>query len=170
MIRPAASAAGSATVVLAALFAVPGVAAAEPADTTYAIAKCFDGTQAPEQRPARFAYNCDETGVMQDMAWTQWDADGAKGAGYDNAIECQPNCAQGTRLINPIVVHAWNPSTPKAPGCPPGAQFYTDLTIAYPDAAPPWIDPGTTWDEGTDFVTIDGMPAVHFSGLTPRCS
>ena len=23
---------------------------------------------------------------------------------------------------------------------------------------------------GTDFVTVDGMPAVHFSGLTPTCA
>jgi hypothetical protein len=41
--------------------------------------------------------------------------------------------------------------------------------IAYPDGAPPWVDPGTTRDTGTDFVTVDGKPAVHFSGLTPIC-
>jgi hypothetical protein len=58
---------------------------------------------------------------------------------------------------------------PSAVGCPPGAQFSSDLTIAYPKGAPPWITPGTTWADGTDFVTIDGMPAVHFSDLTPSC-
>ena len=36
--------------------------------------------------------------------------------------------------------------------------------------APPWITPGVTWSPGTDFVTVDGMPAVHFSGLTPTCT
>jgi hypothetical protein len=28
---------------------------------------------------------------------------------------------------------------------------------------------GTTWTPGTEFVTVDGMPAVHFSGLSPNC-
>lgn len=154
-----------------ALFAVPGHAAADPADaTTYAMAKCFIAGDAPVVKPARFAYNCDETGVMQGMTWSAWDATGARGTGTDNAIECQPNCAQGTRLLNPIVVHAWNPRPPTAPGCPAGVQFYSDLTIAYPHGVPPWIDPGTTWDTGTDFVTLDGMPGVHYSGLTPLCS
>ena len=49
-------------------------------------------------------------------------------------------------------------------------QFFADMSIAYPKTAPPWIEPGITWDTGTDFVTVDGMPAVHYSGLTPTCS
>ncbi|BDX31516.1 hypothetical protein TUM20985_20630 [Mycobacterium antarcticum] len=36
--------------------------------------------------------------------------------------------AQGTRLLNPIVVHAWNPRPPVAPGCPAGVRFYSGLT------------------------------------------
>jgi hypothetical protein len=95
--------------------------------------------------------------------------DGARGTGTDSAVECKPNCAEGTRLFNPIVVHAWNASAPTSSACPPGVQFYSDLTIAYPHGVPPWITPGTTWSPGTDFVTVDGMPAVHFSGLTPSC-
>ncbi len=154
-----------------ALFAVPGQAAAEPIDpSAYAIGKCFSGGDVPQVKPTRFAYNCDETGVMEDMTWSSWGPDGAHGTGTDNAIECQPNCAEGARLINPIVVHAWNPQSPTTPGCPPGVQFYSDLTIAYPEGAPPWINPGTTWDTGTDFLTVDDMPAVHYSGLTPTCS
>jgi hypothetical protein len=76
---------------------------------------------------------------------------------------------QGTRLTNPVVVHAWNPLPPTSALCPEGVRFYSDLSIAYPKGAPPWIEPGTTWDVGTDFVTIDGMPAVHFSDLKPNC-
>ncbi|MBB5167691.1 hypothetical protein [Mycobacterium sp. AZCC_0083] len=74
------------------------VAAAEPQPDTafYAIGKCFDLALPPPQRPTRFDYNCDGTGVLQDMTWT-------------------------------------------------------------------------TWGVGTDFVTIDGMPAVHFSELKPNC-
>ena len=61
------------------------------------------------QRPDSFAYNCDTTGVMRDMTWSAWGADGARGTGTDSSVECQPNCAQGATLVNPIVVHAWNP-------------------------------------------------------------
>lgn len=159
---------GSLLGAVAAVLTVPGQAAAEPG--TYAIGKCLQPGDVPQVKPTRFAYNCDETGVMEDLTWTSWGPDGARGTGTDSSVECQPNCAEGTRLINPIVVHAWNPQPPPAPGCPPGMQFYSDLTIAYPDGVPPWIEPGTTWDTGTDFVTVDGLPAVHFSGLSPTCS
>lgn len=135
----------------------------------FAIGKCVDPSQPVQERPARFAYNCDETGVMEDMTWTSWGATDAQGTGTDSSIECQPNCAQGTRLTNPIVVHAWNPLSPNDVGCQTGVQFYSDMTIAYPKAAPPWITPGTTWSPGTEFVTVDGMPAVHFSDLIPDC-
>ncbi len=30
-----------------------------------------------------------------------------------------PNCAEGTRLFNPIVVHAWNPVAPPEPNSSP---------------------------------------------------
>jgi hypothetical protein len=148
----------------------PGAAAdPEPGTTVFAIGKCFDPGQPALQRPARFAYNCDDTGVMDDMTWTSWGAEGAQGNGTDNSIECQPNCAQGTLLTNPILVRAWNPLPPSTADCPSNVQFYSDMTIAYPNGAPPWINPGTTWSDGTDFVTVDGMPAVHFSDLKPNC-
>jgi hypothetical protein len=156
-----------------ALFAGPAIASAdpaEPADAVFTIGKCYDPSQPPLQRPDTFAYNCDNTGVMQDMTWTSWGPDGAHGTGTDSAVECEPNCAEGTRLSNPIVVHAWNPSALTSPACPPGVAFYSDMTIAYPKGVPPWIQPGTTWSPGTDFVTVDGMPAVHLSGLTPTCA
>jgi hypothetical protein len=159
------------TVAAVAMMWTSPVGAAEPQSETavYAIGKCFDLAMPPPQRPTRFDYNCDGTGVLQDMMWTTWGVDGAKGTGTDSSIECKPNCAQGTRLTNPVVVHAWNPLAPNSALCPSGVRFYSDLSIAYPEGAPPWIKPGTTWDEGTDFVTIDGMPAVHFSELKPNC-
>jgi hypothetical protein len=63
-------------------------------------------------------------------------------------------------LVNPIVVHAWNPR--RVDGCPPNLQFYSDLTVAYPQGVPPWIKPGTQWTADTLFETVDGMPAVHY--------
>ena len=72
------------------------VAAAEPQSETavYAIGKCFDLALPPPQRPTRFDYNCDGTGVLQDMTWTTWGVDGAKGTGTDSSTECEPNCAR----------------------------------------------------------------------------
>ena len=154
----------------AAAFALVGMSPmAAPQPMEFAIGKCVDPSQPVTQRPTRFAYNCDETGVMEDMTWTSWDAKGAQGTGTDSSVECQPNCAQGTRLTNPIVVHAWDALPPSAIGCPAGVQYYADMTIAYPKDVPPWITPGTTWSPGTEFVTVDGMPAVHYSELNPNC-
>lgn len=155
-----------------AVLAASSPAAADPGPQdgpTFAIGKCFDFGRPPVERPVSFAYNCDNTGVMANMTWTAWGPDGARGTGTDNSVECQPNCAQGTTLVNPIVVHAWNPVTSPSAECPQDVKFYTDMTIAYPEGAPPWIDPGTTWSPGTDFTTVDGMPAVHYSELAPTC-
>lgn len=167
MIRIFATAAGAVV-----LFSGSAVASAEPAEqdgTTFAIGKCYDPGGPPVQRPASFDYNCNATGVMKDMTWSAWGVDGARGTGTDSSVECQPNCAEGTTLVNPIVVHAWNPVASPSPACPQDVEFYSDLTIAYPKGVPPWIIPGTTWSPGTDFVTVDNMPAVHFSELTPTC-
>jgi hypothetical protein len=161
----------SVTLAAIAMIVTPAAAVADPqpATTIYAIGKCVTLDQPVQQRPARFDYNCDGTGVMEDMTWTSWNGDGAKGTGTDSSVKCQPNCAQGARLRNPIVVHAWNPLPASSAACPQDVDFYSDVSIAYPKTAPPWITPGTTWDSGTDFVTVDGMPAVHFSGLKPNC-
>lgn len=156
---------------VAALLAASAPAVAQPTDPTYVIGKCFDPaarTPRPEPRPVEFAYNCDRTGVMDGLTWSTWGPDGATGVGTDRAVECKPNCAQGPTLVNPVTVRAWNPQPGR--GCPPDALFYTDLTIAYPQGVPPWIAPGTEWDTGTDFVRVDGKPAVHFSGPPPTCT
>lgn len=156
-----------------ALFSGSAVASADPAEqetTTYAIGKCYDPAKPLVEQPTTFEYNCDNTGVMTDMTWSTWGADGANGTGTDRSVECKPNCAQGTTLTNPIEVHAWNPVASPNPACPKDVEFYADMTIAYPDGVPPWINPGTTWSPGTDFVTVDGMPAVHYSELTPTCA
>ena len=127
---------------------------------TYLIGKCWNPSMPVEQEPTQLQYNCDGTSSMENMTWTSWGADGASGTGTDNSVECQPNCAMGPRLFNPIVVRAWNPKTVE--GCLPELQFYSDLTVAYPQGVPPWVKPGTQWAPDTYFTTVDGMPAVHF--------
>ena len=127
---------------------------------TYLIGKCWNPSMPVEQEPTQLQYNCDGTSSMENMTWTSWGADGANGTGTDNSVECQPNCAMGPRLFNPIVVRAWIPIPVE--GCTPELQFYRDLTVAYPQGVPPWVKPGTQWAPDTYFTTVDGMPAVHF--------
>ena len=130
------------------------------APVTYLIGKCWDTGQPVVEQPTQVQYNCDGTSTMENMVWTSWGAGGATGTGTDNSVECKPNCATGPRLVNPIVVRAWNPRP--AEGCPPNLQFYSDITVAYPRGVPPWIKPGTQWAPDTLFETIDGMPGVHY--------
>jgi hypothetical protein len=144
-------------------------AGAEPpdADTAYLIGACYDPTQPVEEKPATLVYGCDNSSVMEDMAWTSWGAEGANGTGIDKAVECQPNCAEGKQLSNPIIVHAWNPKPAATPGCPTGVEFYSDYTVAYPEGVPPWVKPGTSWTEDVDYIYLDGLPAVHFTNQGP---
>lgn len=145
-------------------------AAAEPSPmdaTGYFIGTCYDPGQPVQDQPETVVYGCDHSSVMEAMTWSTWGADGATGTGMDNAIECQPNCAQGTRLRNPIIVHAWNPLPPNIPGCPEGVDFYTDYTVAYPEGVPPWVQPGTSWAEDVAYIYVDGLPAVHFFNQGP---
>lgn len=161
----------AATAVMAAgvvaLAAGAPVASAEPG-TSYVIGRCYDPSQPAVERPAEVVYNCDGTSIMEQMAWTAWGPDGAFGFGMDNSVECQPDCAHGPHLRNPIVVHAWNPQPANKPGCPDGVLFYSDLTVAYPMGSPPWVKPGTSWSPTVDYIYVDGMPAVHFADQGPH--
>ncbi|MBB3751730.1 hypothetical protein FHT44_004225 [Mycolicibacterium sp. BK634] len=141
------------------------VVAADPGATVYMFGSCYDPSQPLQEKPQRVVYGCDSTSIMEDMTWSAWGADGARGTGTDNAVACQPNCAQGPHLYNPIVVHAWNPVPAK--GCPDDAAFFTDFTVAYPAGVPPWVVPGTSWAPGVQYTYVDGMPAVHFSDQQP---
>jgi len=144
------------------------IAGAETGTVSYMIGRCYDPSQPVTEKPATVLYNCDGTSTMENMTWTAWGADGATGTGIDNSVECKPDCAQGPRLVNPIVVHAWNPKAPSEIGCPAGVQFYSDLTVAYPKGVPPWVQPGSTWSDSVAYTTIDGMPAVHFTDQGPH--
>ncbi|MCV7226333.1 hypothetical protein [Mycolicibacterium komossense] len=164
----------TASAVVAAFGLAAPVAMADPVTagaTAYMFGACYTPDLPVVEQPGTIMYGCDGTSVMQDMSWTSWGADGATGTGTDNSVECQPNCAQGRRLLNPIIVHAWNPLPPKTSGCPAGVDFYSDYTVAYPQDAPPWVKPGTSWAADVDYIYVDGMPAVHFKDQKPlSCS
>jgi hypothetical protein len=164
---------GAALAMMLSGLATAASATAEPAPgaTVYMFGSCYDPSQPLQEQPQRVVYGCDSTSIMENMTWSSWGADGARGTGTDNAVQCQPNCAQGPHLNNPVVVHAWNPAPAGQRGCPDNAQFYTDFTVAYPAGVPPWVIPGTTWGPDVEYTYVDGMPAVHFFDQRPySCS
>jgi len=162
-----------ASALLAATSIVAPVAGADPdpgsgpGPLAYVIGRCYDPSQGIVEQPTEVIYNCDGTSIMQNMQWTAWGPDGARGTGMDNSVLCQPDCAQGPHLYNPIVVHAWNAQPAEAPGCPDGVLFFTELTVAYPQGVPPWIQPGTSWSDTAKYIDVDGMPAVQFTDAGP---
>lgn len=160
---------GTALALMASGLATTATAAADPAGdaTVYMFGSCYDPSQPLQEKPQRVVYGCDSTSVMENMTWSAWGADGATGTGTDSAVQCQPNCAQGPHLYNPIVVHAWNPVPAGNQGCPDDVAFYTDFTVAYPAGVPPWVVPGTSWAPGVQYTYVDGMPAVHFFDQRP---
>src|SRR5699024_11213612 len=67
----------------------------QPTDaTSYLFGRCYDPGQPAEERPEQILYNCEGTGLMRDMTWSEWGIDGARGAGTDDSVECVPNCAE----------------------------------------------------------------------------
>lgn len=153
-----------------ALCGAPTATAAPPPEaeaTQYLIGACYDPSQSVAEKPATLIYGCDSSSIMEDMTWTEWGADGAKGTGLDNALQCQPNCAEGKRLLNPIIVQASKPLPPTRQGCPADLEFYSEFTVAYPETAPPWVKPGTNWTEDVEYIYVDGMPAVRFINQGP---
>lgn len=164
MVR-AVSIGGAALAMMASVLVNPAGAAAEP--TMNVFGSCYDPSQPLQEMPQQVVYGCDSTSVMQNMTWSSWGPDGASGTGIDNSVQCQPNCAQGPHLHNPIVVRAWNPVPATTTGCPANAAFFTDFTVAYPAGVPPWVVPGTTWGPGVQYTYVDGMPAVHFFDQRP---
>ena len=125
--------------------ATSATAAADPVDqdgTAFAIGKCFDPGKPPVEKPVSFEYNCDNTGIMADMTWTAWGADGANGPAPTARSSASPTARRARTLVNPIVVHAWNPVTSPSAACPQDVQFYTDMTIAYPEGYAAVDQPG----------------------------
>lgn len=58
-----------------------------------------------EQKPSISTPNCGDFGeAVFDIKWETWSADGAIGTGIYSLNNCEPNCADGTRLESPAKV------------------------------------------------------------------
>lgn len=148
----------------------PARAVAPPASSTatppvsigVAIPGCYNRSVPPVDRPTKLnIVGCGSAAVaLQDMSWNSWSPQGADGTGAAVFKVCQPNCANGNRITNQVVIHAWNPQPPRNnSGCPVGLKVFADLILAFPQGVPP----PTAQEINT---TYTGMPAVHYTNYS----
>lgn len=134
----------------------PSTPPAQP--TSFAIPGCYNPSVPPVERPKKLnVLGCASVAVaLQDMSWSAWGPDGADGSGTAVFKICDPNCAAGYQLTDPVVVHAWNPQPPRPDAiCQSGLKIFADMVLAFPKAAPPPSAQKTN-------TQYDGMPAVHY--------
>ncbi|OBH72483.1 hypothetical protein A5684_18965 [Mycobacterium intracellulare] len=164
---------GIAAVVLVGVSAVVGVRVTEgnhsatgpttspppSAPESFAIPGCYNPSVPPVPRPKELnVLGCASVAVaLQDMSWDSWGPQGADGKGTAVFKLCDPNCATGSQLTEPVVVHAWNPQPPRREAiCQAGLEIFADMILAFPkDVPPPTVQPMNT--------QYDGKPAVHFA-------
>ena len=142
--------------------AAPQPASSTPAPPPYvAIPGCYKSVPPAERPKTLNIVGCASVAVaLQDMSWSAWGAQGADGAGTAVFKVCDPNCAMGYQLTDQVVVHAWNPQSPKADAtCPVGLKIFADMILAFPKGVPP----ATTQKMNTQY---NGMPAVHYANYS----
>lgn len=147
--------------------APPTASQPPPPPETFAIPGCYNPSVPPVERPKKLnVLGCASVAVaLQDMSWTSWGPQGADGTGTAVFKICDPNCAAGYQLSDPVVVHAWNAQPPRPDAiCQPGLKIFADMILAFPRAVPP---PTAQKMNGQ----YNGLPAVHFvnySGVNAR--
>ncbi|MEM6107048.1 hypothetical protein AAHS21_12375 [Mycobacterium sp. 050272] len=130
---------------------------------SYALPGCYNPSVQPSARPKKLnVLGCASVAVaLQDMSWSSWGPQGADGTGTAVFKLCDPNCATGAQLTEPVVVHAWNAQKPRPDAiCVAGLRIFSDMILAFPkDVPPPNAQPIDT--------QYKGMPAVHFVNYSP---
>lgn len=129
---------------------------------SFAIPGCYNLSVPAVERPKRLnVLGCASVAVaLQDMSWSSWGPQGADGTGAAVFKICDPNCAAGYQLSRPVVVHAWNPQSPRPEAiCQVGLKIFSDMILAFPKGVPP----PTTQKMNTQY---NGMPAVHYANYS----
>jgi hypothetical protein len=138
--------------------APPRTAAQLPPPTSFAVPGCYNPSVQPAERPKKLnVLGCASVAVaLQDMSWSSWGPQGADGTGTAVFKMCDPNCAAGYQLTDPVVVHAWNAQQPRPDAiCQAGLKIFADMILAFPKGAPPPTAQKMT-------TQYNGMPAVHY--------
>jgi hypothetical protein len=135
-----------------------------PPPDWFAIPGCYNPSVQPAERPKKLnVLGCASVAVaLQDMSWSSWGPQGADGTGTAVFKMCDPNCAAGYQLTDPVVVHAWNAQPPRREAiCQAGLKIFADMILAFPKAVPP----PTAQKMNTQY---NGMPAVHYVNYSPN--
>ncbi|MGO8848287.1 hypothetical protein [Mycobacterium sp.] len=130
-----------------------------PPPQSFAIPGCYSPSVPPVERPRKLnVLGCASVAVaLQDMSWSSWGPQGADGTGAAVFKICDPNCAAGYQMTDPVVVHAWNPQPPRPDAiCQAGLRIFADMILAFPKDVPP----PTAQQMDTKY---NGMPAVHYA-------
>ena len=65
----------------------------------------------PTQKPEAITFTCaDGNMYVNQIIWSEWDKDGARGTGTYNVNDCEPDCADGTMLSGPVNITLSNPT------------------------------------------------------------
>ena len=134
-----------------------------PPPDSYAIPGCYNPAAQPSARPKKLnVLGCASVAVaLQDMSWSSWGPQGADGSGTAVFKLCDPNCAAGSQLTEPVVVHAWNAQKPRSDAiCQLGLRIFGDMILAFPKDVPP---PNAQQID----AQYNGMPAVHYVNYSP---
>lgn len=134
-----------------------------PPPDSYAIPGCYNLSVQPTARPKRLnILGCASVAVaLQDMSWSEWGPQGADGTGTAVFKLCDPNCATGTQVTEPVMVHAWNAQQPRPDAiCVVGLKIFSDMILAFPQGVPP---PNAQRMD----TQYKGMPAVHYVNYSP---
>jgi hypothetical protein len=92
---------------LAAIFAFQG--AQTPAITSSEI-YTWD-CEYPAQKPEAITFTCaDGNMYVDEINWSEWSTDTARGTGTYNVNDCEPDCADGTMLRGPVDITLSNPT------------------------------------------------------------
>jgi serine/threonine protein kinase, bacterial len=103
---------------------------------------------------------------FEDLSWSMWSPSAADGTGMEMVKNCIPDCAGGQLFRNRVVLHFDAPApAPMDSGCPASVRFYTQMIVAYPDAAAvPEFGPDTV-----GATKYNGMPALAQFEMEPAC-
>lgn len=140
----------------------PATVASPPPPPSFAIPGCYNPAVPPVERPKKInILGCASVAIaLQDMSWSSWGPQGADGNGTAVFKICDPNCATGYQLADPVVVHAWNPQPPRPDAiCQAGLKIFADMVLAFPKDVPP----PSAQRMNTQY---NGMPAVHYENYS----
>lgn len=110
-----------------------GTAAAAAKGPQYVLLDCASKAQV---KPGTIVLACADAGIgVQNLHWTSWTGKLASAYGTEWENDCTPNCAAGHFRHYPALAVLWGSASVKGH---PAERHYTEVTLIYPGARPPY--------------------------------